>query len=340
MPQTERCVGCGSTVWEVCETWLSYQLATCGECGVTFTLNPDYRRDRYVAVYEGTSSQLPVPKSYAHVYASPESRLVLETQAFPKLVPPPRLTPAEGLALNWLRSRASRGSLVIDCGCGTGRFLQVLSKAGFRSVGVEVSESLVDLLMRRGLHAILGGAPDFRWDGPSPFAITFFEVLEHLPDPGTVVARLRERFLSSYVLASVPSPRRSSLLLKAQRDLSDYPPNHYVRWTPRGLERFFRNLGYSDVRLMMPAPVGSEMISGLGRTAIGGSRYLSPQNASRTPGGPRTRGGGAAKRVAATMALWALKGYQLTADFVGLPLAWRARNIGASAASMLVIAGP
>jgi SAM-dependent methyltransferase len=265
---------------------------------------------------------------------------MLETLAFPRFVPPPRLTPAERLALIWLKARAPRGSLVMDCGCGTGRFLHVLAGAHFRPVGVEISESLVAMLAQCHLQAVLGGAPDFPWDGPEPFALTFFEVLEHLADPTSVVERLRQRFPSSYILASVPSPRRASLVLKAHRDLSDYPPNHYVRWTPAGLERFFNNLGYSDVRLLMPAPVGSEMISGLGRIALGSGRFPAPRDARQHAGAPARGGAETAKRAAATIALWMLRGYQLATDLIGAPAAGRARRMGASAASMLVIAGP
>jgi SAM-dependent methyltransferase len=341
MIQTIHCAGCGSADWKLQETWLAYQLATCSRCGVTFTVNPDYKRDRYVAAYAEASNQLPVPENHAYVYASPKLHLVLETMALPGLLPPPRLTPAERVALRWLKSCAPNHALIIDCGCGAGRFLRGLTRAGFQAIGTEISEPLVISLNRCHLNAILGGAPDFPWDGPAPFAISFFEVLEHFPDPASIIERLRERFPSTHILASVPSPRRTQLLLNGKRDLSDYPPNHFIRWTPAGLERFFRNAGYSSVQLRLPAPAGSEMMQGLGQIVL------------RSPNRPGLRGmrgylrvpngNGNTKpaiRVGATAALWFIRGYQWAADVVGFPSAWRARRKGASAGSLLVIASP
>jgi len=336
MSTIERCIACGSSRWRACERWQSYNLAKCDDCGVTYTVNPDYTQERYVAAYEPGAPESPVPAA-VHVYRAPEAHLRLEGAAFPRLVPPPRLTAAERVALRWLKEHAPRGALVVDCGCGTGRFLQALSKAGFRPVGVELSESLVGLLRRRRLDAIVGGAPDFPWQGPCPFAITFCEVLEHLPDPGGVIAPLRDRFPASWILATVPSPSRAYLLSGAQRNASDYPPNHYVRWTPVGLTRFFERLGYSRVLVVVPPPLGSEMIPGLGQL-LGAGRSGVPAlwRTSQDAGHSSTLARGAA----ATLVLWGLKGYQLITDVVGLPWAMRAKWKGASAGSVLVIARP
>ena len=336
-----QCIACGSDNWKVEETWRAYRLATCRTCGVTFTVNPDYAQERYVAAYEEAAGELPVPAERAYVYAAPKQRLAWEAMAFPILVPAPRLTPPEKLALKWLKSHAPRRALIIDCGCGTGRFLRGLLRSGFRGVGVELSRPLVELLTRRRFEAVLGAAPDFPWEGPVPFAITFFEVLEHLADPARILRPLRERFPRSAVLASTPSPLRASLLLKKQRDLCDFPPNHYVRWTPVGLRQLFEGMSYSRVSVTLPAPVGSEMVGGLGQLMVRNRRFLTGRTNNRNRR-PPTMGSNVApaKRAEATAALWALKTYQVLADVVGLPLAVRARCKGASSGSMLVIATP
>lgn len=336
MRHIDRCVACGSSRWHACETWDVYDLARCDECGVTYTVNPDYAQERYVAAYEAGAAESPVPAE-AYIYRAPAGRLRLEAAAFPRLIPPPRLTAAERVALRWLRARAPRGALVVDCGCGTGRFLRALSKAGLQPAGVELSESLVGLLRRLHLDVIVGGAPDFPWRGPCPFAITFLEVLEHLPDPGGIIAPLRDRFPASWILATVPTPSRAYLLSGTERNASDYPPNHYVRWTPAGLTRFFERLGYSQVLIVVPPPLGSEMIPGLGQL-LGAHR-------SDAPARQRTRqytshDGTLARGVIATLALWGLKGYQLLTDVVGFPWALHAKWKGASAGSVLVIARP
>lgn len=134
---------CGSDRWHITEKWKGYQLAACSECGLTFTANPDYQAGRYIVAYEGIPGEAPVLLEDAYVYAAPEERLRLEAQAF--WLPSPRLTSAEKFALKWLIRNAPKGAVVIDCGCGAGRFLRVLQKAGFQATGVDVSDELVEL---------------------------------------------------------------------------------------------------------------------------------------------------------------------------------------------------
>jgi SAM-dependent methyltransferase len=340
MDDVRRCVACGSERWNAAETWGVYQLATCRACGVTFTTNPDYRRTRYIAAYDGDPADLPVPQHHVHVYSGPELRLKYEALAFPQLLPPPRLTPAERHALEWLGRHAPKHARIIDCGCGTGRFLDTLSRAGFEAVGVELSATLVGLLQRRGLRAVVGAAPEFPWDGLDPFAIVFFEVLEHLPDPGTVIAPLMARFPAAHVLASVPSALRASRGRGGTHTPSDYPPNHFIRWTELGLERFFTRMGYTNVSLFSPPPVGSEMLPGMAQLLLGGRgtrRWGTRPGHEAVAGTVRVTSG---TRVAATGALWLLRALQAATDIVGRPLAARAQRSGASAGSFLVVATP
>jgi len=336
MTDFSRCVVCGSSLWDHEEEWRGFKMVRCRECGLTFTLNPTYKPERYADAYRG-EGDLPVPEEHAHVYAAPAVRLSLEAKAL--LVPPPRLTPAEKRALSWLKRKyVKRGSVVIDCGCGSGRFLRALKRSGFKAVGVDISEELVENLRTAGFEAMVGKAPDFPWDGPHA-AITFFEVLEHIPDPVPLLSELHRRFPETVILASVPSPKRASLLLKGQRGLSDYPPNHFLRWTPKALEIAFHKAGYREVDVVLPSPIGSEMVPGLGQLVFKFKKqgrvlvsYVTTQGMSK-----RATFG---SRIKATAALWLLYAYQRIADIVGYPMALQARMKGALAASILVIAKP
>jgi SAM-dependent methyltransferase len=332
----ERCVACGSGRWVDDEEWLGYKLATCLECRMTFTLNPDYSTERYVAIYgDMQGGEALVPADQARVYHAPERRLMLEGRA--PLAPRPRLTPAEAMAFAWLKSEAPRQSCIVDCGCGSGRFLNVLRRASFRAVGIELSETIVELLKGRGFDARVGKAPDFPWASPDPYAITFFEVLEHLPDPGPVMAHLRERFPESRILASVPSPRRASLLSTGKRSTVDYPPNHFLRWTPEALGAFFRRLGYSDVQVQSPPPVGSELMPGFAQLLSYVGRAKPKAAAVEVPdqAGPRV-----VPPSVATVLLLGHRLYQAGMDVAGMPMATYWRLKGGTAASMLAIASP
>ena len=333
-----HCVACGSERWQIAETWKRYQLAICSECELTFTINPDYHAGRYVIVYEGTSGDGPLPEEQRHIYTQPEQRLKLEALAL--WVPPSRLTPAEKVAFKWLRGRAPERAVVIDCGCGVGRFQRALQKTAWQAVGVEVSEPLVALLNRSGLKAIQGEAPDFLWADPEPFAITFFEVLEHLPNPAEVIERLKHRFPTATVIASVPSPRRASLLRSGQRGTADFPPHHFLRWTPKALEILFKKLDYTTVTVELPPPTGSELMPAVGQFLSRVAKGRRPVSAGNSPFMKATTHRATLGRCQATAVVWMHRGYQIAMDFIGAPKAWLAARQGGSAASMLVIAEP
>jgi len=332
----DRCVACGSDALEHEREWLGYELFECSRCGLSMTANPDYSRDRYVAAYAGDSDAATLPSDHGHIYTAPERRLSLEVSAH--VVPPPQLTPAERRAVSWIEQHGPLEGPVVDCGCGTGRFLRALERKHVPARGFELSPAVVEQLRAAGLDVVHGAAPDFPWNEETPpFAITFFEVLEHLPEPAAFLAPLRDRFPAAHVLASVPSPTRVAVL-KGNRQLVDYPPNHFLRWTPSALEQFFLGLGYRRVRVEVPPPPGSDVLPGaatafrraLRRKPVGGAA-----SASSTHGGSRP-----VSAWAATAAVLGARTYQGVTNVVGSPLARRWAARGASASSMLVIASP
>jgi hypothetical protein len=199
---------------------------------------------------------------------------------------------------------------------------------------------MVELLKYAGLDAIEGLAPDFVWDGPEPFGIAFFEVLEHLANPLNLVTSLKARFPQACILASVPSPLRVDLLLYGRHSLSDFPPNHFLRWTPKALEILFRRAGYAKATVALPAPIGSELLPGLGQAlskVITFHCRVSPKGAGTNSVETRFSVLG---RAEATAAVWAHRAYQIAMDVVGAPYAWSMSRKNATSASMLVIALP
>lgn len=111
----------------------------------------------------------------------------------------------------WLkRLRAlSPGRRLLDVGCGTGVFLDLaVKKYGFQGRGLEPDASAAAYARGRGLSVEEAnlespGAPSASFD-----LITFWDVLEHLPDPRAALAaasaRLREKGI---VLIKVPNAR-------------------------------------------------------------------------------------------------------------------------------------
>ncbi len=74
------------------------------------------------------------------------------------------------VVIDWLKSNIPAGSVVLDIGCGTGLFLSELSRAGFRPLGLDVSESLVETLKKDGYQVWLGNVGGIPSDWPEPAA--------------------------------------------------------------------------------------------------------------------------------------------------------------------------
>lgn len=84
--------------------------------------------------------------------------------------------------------RSGRG--LVDVGAATGYFLDVAREAGWPVQGVEASHWAADQARGRG-HRVVGSLQEV--DEDSLDAVTFFQVLEHLPDPQAALGQASDR---------------------------------------------------------------------------------------------------------------------------------------------------
>ena len=114
------------------------------------------------------------------------------------------------------------GRSILDVGCATGIFLQVAAKAGWAPHGVEISEWAHALAAKRIEAASSGGAifasmEDAVAAGSEYFdAVTFFQSLEHLPDPRAALAEARELIAPRGTLL-IETWNRDSFVARAMR---------------------------------------------------------------------------------------------------------------------------
>ena len=100
------------------------------------------------------------------------------------------------LRLGWIRDIA--GGLadkdVLDVGCGGGILSEAMAREGARVTGIDLSEKALGVARLHGLES--GIAVDYRLVAAEAFAeqmparfavVTCMEMLEHVPDPGSVV---------------------------------------------------------------------------------------------------------------------------------------------------------
>jgi SAM-dependent methyltransferase len=72
---------------------------------------------------------------------------------------------------------------VLDVGCATGVFLDLMRDCGWRTAGLDVSSYAVEASKAKGLEAIQRGINAAPW-GPASFdLITLWDVIEHLEHP-------------------------------------------------------------------------------------------------------------------------------------------------------------
>ena len=98
--------------------------------------------------------------------------------------------------LNYIAGRtALKGARALDVGCGGGILSEALAAAGARVTGIDLAPRVLDVA-RLHLHET-GASVDYREtsvetlaaDMPGAFdVITCMEMLEHVPDPGSVIA--------------------------------------------------------------------------------------------------------------------------------------------------------
>ncbi|HKE00002.1 MAG TPA: class I SAM-dependent methyltransferase [Planctomycetota bacterium] len=91
-----------------------------------------------------------------------------------------------------VRRHCSRPGRVLDVGCAAGFFLSVAKEEGWRCTGVEVSPAMSAFARERyGLDVRVGTLADQHLDAASFDLVTFWDVVEHLPDPISVLREAR-----------------------------------------------------------------------------------------------------------------------------------------------------
>ncbi|MHC9543635.1 MAG: class I SAM-dependent methyltransferase [Vulcanimicrobiota bacterium] len=123
---------------------------------------------------------------------------------------PPKFNYALDKLLNFLNSELKRNNInklsLLDVGCGNGEFLLMCKDKGFIVAGVEQLKSAAELCMKRGLNNIYLkdiGDMEETFD-----IITLFDVAEHLEDPKSFLAMLKDR-LNPEGIIYMETPRRS-----------------------------------------------------------------------------------------------------------------------------------
>ncbi|MBD9369035.1 bifunctional 2-polyprenyl-6-hydroxyphenol methylase/3-demethylubiquinol 3-O-methyltransferase UbiG [Xanthomonas sp. XNM01] len=143
---------------------------------------------------------LPVPSASAHAPNYRQDELdkfgALASRWWDPDGPQQALHVLNPVRLDYVRQRMRlEGAAVLDVGCGGGLLSEALARAGARTTAIDLSPELVKMAR---LHMLESGVQvDYQViavealaaERPGSFdAITCMEMLEHVPDPGAIIA--------------------------------------------------------------------------------------------------------------------------------------------------------
>lgn len=151
------------------------------------------------------------------------------------------------------------GRLIFDFGCLAGDKLVEYQERGWRVAGLDLNQKGIErarqLLPEGRFHCgdIEGFTPHELFD-----AIRSDNVLEHVADPGAVLARLRNFLLpGGRIFVMVPNAKALSILLLGKYSINYWVPFHLNLFTAQSLAYLLMQSGFADVKVRTFSPNNS-----------------------------------------------------------------------------------
>jgi len=224
-PEQFRCTLCKNKAGRIILEWkLGYQLFKCNRCGAvspniekeneTRHINSVYNNDEY---YKKIVREIAEQHEYRKKHFGNDRYNYIIVK----------------LGLDPSRIK------VLDVGCGTGYFLNVLEDNNVYCRGIEVTPHLVKYCQDRGLNVDsnkLSKEPDEEYD-----VITMFDVLEHLSDPVLMLNTIREKLREGgYCIAFTPNINSIGYELMQAKQNTLLPFEHLCFFNKKSLDYLSR----------------------------------------------------------------------------------------------------
>jgi len=172
------------------------------------------------------------------------------------------------------------GRVLLDVGCGLGRFMEVGEKRGWNTAGIEPAGESVDYAKGIGLSRVWNATFDaqyYHWCSVGhvpvnalPTVIHSHETLEHIQNPQRMLARFIEMLPSGGILC-LTVPNDYNPLQLALRNHLGFPPywlnkEHINYFRPASLKLLVESVGLKVERIEMSFPMELFLLMGLDYT--------------------------------------------------------------------------
>ncbi|MBK8164939.1 MAG: class I SAM-dependent methyltransferase [bacterium] len=152
---------------------------------------------------------------------------------------------------------------LVDVGCGAGILLGLAADKGWQVAGIELSSDLAARVRARvpSAQVMIGDATAIRqwpWPGQAE-VVVLLDVIEHVADPGALLARCRAGLRrGGTLLLQTPNARS----LRARRQGARWPmldpEQHLVLFSPRELRRALEGAGFAVLDCRTVSGTGTE----------------------------------------------------------------------------------
>ena len=163
-----------------------------------------------------------------------------------------------------LEARLGRKGRLLDVGAGEGQLVRAALACGWQAEGTDVSSAAVEIMRQRyGLIAHHGEVERLDLPVAAFDVVVMSHVLEHVRDPGSTLAAVRERLVPGGLLR-VEVPNLAGLSARTKNLQSRFglkrhawrhysTEHHFWFFTPRTLALTIASAGFERLELQAPA---------------------------------------------------------------------------------------
>ncbi|MCW5623676.1 MAG: class I SAM-dependent methyltransferase [Burkholderiales bacterium] len=197
-----------------------------------------------------------LPALYSRYYPRREvDYIALEREAKKAVAPLGRLRRWLAGTDNQGHYRARPGQTVLDIGSGSCLSLLELREMNVTSWGVEADPNVKDIALHFGLNVHIGSIHDNPFPGKSFDLIVMNQVIEHVPDPLSLLEVVRKR-LNPYgrVVLSFPNTASAQAHRSGVRWINWHVPYHQHHFNRASFSRLAARAGYEVVNARSITP--------------------------------------------------------------------------------------